>query len=197
MKRQPIVVSKISALRAKASSAFPCTKGARVMDSTPPASANSISPALMARAAVPTASMPEAHSRLSVTPGTLCGKPGQEQRHARDVAVVFAGLVGAAVKHLVELFPVDMGVALLQRAQRHRGQIVGAHLGERAAEAADRRARGVADEDFTHFVAHHAASAVARAVRACSARSTSSSCAVGGGVSSTCAAYFTGQPVFS
>ena len=124
------------------------------------------------------------------------GQPRQEQRHARDVAVVLAGLVGAAEEHVVELFPVDMGVALPQRADRHRGEVVGAHIGERAAEAADRRARRVADEDFTH-VCHHAASAVARAVRACSSRSTASSCAVGGGVSSTFAAYFTGQPVFS
>ena len=37
--------------------------------------AKSISPARMARAAVPTASMPEAQSRLSVTPGTLTGSP--------------------------------------------------------------------------------------------------------------------------
>ena len=75
MKRQPMVVSKISALRENASSALPCTKGARVIDSTPPAMANSISPARIARAAVPTASSPEAHSRLSVTPGTLAGSP--------------------------------------------------------------------------------------------------------------------------
>ncbi len=45
------------------------------MDSTPPAMAKSISPARMARAAAPTASMPEAHSRLSVTPGTVSGRP--------------------------------------------------------------------------------------------------------------------------
>ncbi len=75
MKRQPMVVSKISALRENASSLFPCTKGARVIDSTPPAMAKFISPARMARAAVPTASMPEAQSRLSVTPGTLTGSP--------------------------------------------------------------------------------------------------------------------------
>ena len=36
-KRHPIVVSKISALRLNAASAFGMTKGARDMDSTPPA----------------------------------------------------------------------------------------------------------------------------------------------------------------
>jgi hypothetical protein len=75
MKRQPMVVSKISAFRENASSALPWTKGARVIDSTPPAMAKSISPARMARAALPTASRPEAHRRLTVTPGTLSGSP--------------------------------------------------------------------------------------------------------------------------
>ena len=51
------------------------TKGARDIDSTPPAIAISISPALIARAAVMTASMPEPQSRFSVTPGTLTGRP--------------------------------------------------------------------------------------------------------------------------
>jgi hypothetical protein len=37
--------------------------------------AKSISPARIARAADPTASSPDAHSRLSVTPGTLVGNP--------------------------------------------------------------------------------------------------------------------------
>src|SRR5690606_29851126 len=45
------------------------------MDSTPPASTRSISPALMARKAVPTASIPEPHRRLMVVPGTLVGRP--------------------------------------------------------------------------------------------------------------------------
>ncbi len=54
----------------------PCpSRSARDMDSTPPASASSISPALMARKAVPTASMPEPHRRLSVVPGTEGGRP--------------------------------------------------------------------------------------------------------------------------
>src|SRR5271165_6675642 len=65
----------MSALRWKARSALPITKGARVMDSTPPAMASSISPARMARAAAATASNPDAHKRFSVTPGTCAGSP--------------------------------------------------------------------------------------------------------------------------
>ena len=77
MKRQPMVVSWISAVRWKASAAFPMTKGARDIDSTPPAMARSISPARMARAAAPTASSPEAQRRFSVTPGTVSGRPAR------------------------------------------------------------------------------------------------------------------------
>src|SRR6185312_14863340 len=75
MKRQPIVVSKISAERANASGALPITNGARVMDSTPPAIAKSISPARIARPAAPTASRPDAQRRFRVWPGTDSGMP--------------------------------------------------------------------------------------------------------------------------
>ena len=126
------------------------TNGARVIDSTPPAMANSISPLRIARAASPTALRPEAHSRLTVTPGTVSGKPGEQQRHARDVAVVLAGLIGAAEEHFVEARPINLGVARDQRPDRSRGEIVGAHLGERAAVAADRGARRIANEDLSH-----------------------------------------------
>ena len=50
----------------------------------------------IARAAAATASRPEPQSRLTVAPGTLDRQTGQQDRHARDVAVVLAGLVGAA-----------------------------------------------------------------------------------------------------
>ncbi len=45
------------------------------MLSTPPAIISSASPALMARAALPTASMPEPQRRLMVAPGTSIGRP--------------------------------------------------------------------------------------------------------------------------
>ena len=58
MKRQPIVVSYTALLRLKAASILGMTKGARLMLSTPPAIIRPASPALMARAAEPTASRP-------------------------------------------------------------------------------------------------------------------------------------------
>ena len=62
-------------MRENALSALPMTKGARLMLSTPPAIISVASPALMARAAVPTASIPEPHRRLMVVPGNSTGKP--------------------------------------------------------------------------------------------------------------------------
>src|ERR1700748_151085 len=103
MKRQPMVVSKISAERENASAALPITNGARVIDSTPPAMARSISPARIARAPAPTASSPEAQRRLRGFPGTFTGKACEQQRHPRHVAVILAGLVGAAEIDLVNL----------------------------------------------------------------------------------------------
>jgi len=52
--------------------------GARVIDSTPPAMAKSMSPVLIARAASPTALSPEAQRRFTVMPGTLSGNPASK-----------------------------------------------------------------------------------------------------------------------
>jgi hypothetical protein len=87
-------------LREKAVSALGMTKGARDIDSTPPAIIRSASPADGARGDE-TASMPEPHRRLMVEPGTLRAA-GEQQRHAGDVAVVLAGLVGAAEDDVVD-----------------------------------------------------------------------------------------------
>ena len=73
-------------------------------------------------AASPTAFNPDAHSRLTVQPGTESGRPGQQQRHARDVAVVLAGLVGAAEIHLVERRPIELRMPLHQRLERDRAR---------------------------------------------------------------------------
>ena len=76
---------------------------------------------------------------------------GQKQRHARDVAVVLAGLVGAAIDDVVYGLPVDGGVPFHQRLERHRAEIVGPDGGQCAAETADGRANIGADKGFGHF----------------------------------------------
>src|SRR5215211_6613097 len=50
-------------------------QGARLIDSTPPPMYTSASPSITARAAWATASRPEPHRRLTVTPATSSGKP--------------------------------------------------------------------------------------------------------------------------
>ena len=70
-----MVVSCTALPREKAASAFGITKGARLMLSTPPAIISSASPLLIARAAEPTASMPEPQRRLIVDPGNSTGSP--------------------------------------------------------------------------------------------------------------------------
>ena len=74
--RQPRVVEYIVALPAgNGRSDLGSTYGARVIDSTPPATMIEASPTAIARAAPTTASRPEAHSRLTVEPGTDVGSP--------------------------------------------------------------------------------------------------------------------------
>ena len=119
------------------------------MLSTPPASIRSASPARIARAALPTASMPEPHSRFIGRAGHGDRQAGEQDRHAADVAVVLARLVGAAEDQVVDLLPATR-VALDQRPQRNRGEVVGANRGQRPAIAADRRPNRVADEGFRH-----------------------------------------------
>ena len=126
------------------------TNGARLMLSTPPAMIRSASPPRIARAAIATASRPEPHRRFRVTPPELSGKPGEQPGHAREVAIVLAGLVGAAEDDVVELGPVDAGIALDQRPDRDCGEVVGADARQRAAVAADRRPDCVADIGFGH-----------------------------------------------
>ena len=74
-RRQPRRVSAVSSERAQASPLRWTTNGARVIDSVPPATQMSASPAAIARAASLTASMPEPQSRFTVAPGISTGSP--------------------------------------------------------------------------------------------------------------------------
>ena len=88
---------------AHARAGFSVTHGARVIDSTPPATTRSASPAAISARAVATAVRPEAHNRLTVNPGTTVRQASEERRHPCDVAVVLAGLVGRAEDDLVDV----------------------------------------------------------------------------------------------
>ena len=74
-RRQPRRVSAVSSERAQASPLRWTTNGARVIDSVPPATQMSASPAAIALAASLTASMPEPQRRFTVAPGISTGSP--------------------------------------------------------------------------------------------------------------------------
>ena len=57
-------------------------------------------------------------------PGHLDRQAGEQQRHARDVAVVLARLVGAAEDHVVDRGRIDSG-ALDHGFDRDRGEVIG------------------------------------------------------------------------
>jgi hypothetical protein len=76
-------------------------------------------------------------------------KPSQQQRHPRHVPVVLAGLVRAAHDHFFDLVGADARAAH-GFADHEGGQVVGAHLGERPSDLADRGAHRAHDHHFVH-----------------------------------------------
>ena len=87
-----------------------------------------------------------------VDAGDMIGQPGQQRRHARDVAVVLTGLVGTAIDHIVDLVPVHRRMPFLEHTHRMRGEVVGADILQHTAIAADRRADEIADIGVGHGV---------------------------------------------
>ena len=85
--------------------------------------------------------------------GHLVGQPGEQHRHARDVAVVLARLVGAAEDDLVdraELTGLVEPGAPHEFADDERGEVVGSHARERAAVAPDRGAHSADEIGLCH-----------------------------------------------
>jgi hypothetical protein len=80
--------------------------------------------------------------------GSRRRQAGQQDRHAGHVAVVLARLVGVAEVHVLDR--PGAGIALDQRAHHVRGEVVRAHVRERAAVLAGRRADGVDDVRVAH-----------------------------------------------
>ena len=78
-------------------------------------------------------------------PADLDREPGEQQRHPRDVAVVLAGLVGAAEDHVLDQRRVDARSGRRRRAIADRREVIGADRRQRAAVAADRRPDGLDD----------------------------------------------------
>jgi hypothetical protein len=149
MKRHPMVVSYISALREKALVALGITNGARDMHSTPPAITTLASPVLTARAACTTASIPDPQRRLTVTPLTSTGNPASS-------AAIRATLRLSSPAWLAQ--PKMTSLTRLQSIEGLRWKsvligiaaVIGPNPGQGSAVASNRRPHRIADESFGH-----------------------------------------------
>ena len=74
---------------------------------------------------------------------------GEQQRHARHVAVIFAGLVGTAQVHFLNQRRVQL-VTQQDRFQHMGSQVVGADGGQSAAQRADGGADRINDNGLGH-----------------------------------------------
>ena len=125
------------------------TSGARVIDSTPPATNRSPSPAITAWHAPTTAESPEAHRRLTVTPATESGRPASSAANRATFRLSSPGLVRAPEPHVLDLRGRDAG-ALDRSGDGDGGEIVRAHLREPAAVAPDGRPDGREHDGARH-----------------------------------------------
>ena len=123
--RQPSVVETAVTLPAgNARDGFGSTHGARVIDSTPPASTTSASPDSIVREPMHRGVEGRAAEPVDRRRRHRDRQPGQQHRHPADVAVVLAGLVGAAPDHVAD-----------------RGRVERRRLGQHAGRARSRRGR--------------------------------------------------------
>ena len=149
--RQPSVVDTAVTLPAgKARDGLGSTHGARVIDSTPPATTTSASPDSTVREAIIAASRLEPHSRLTVVAGTEVGSPASST--AIRPTLRLSSPAPLALPHTTSPIRgrVEVGRLGQHPAQRGGGQVVGAHLGQRAAEAAEGGAGGGVQEGGRH-----------------------------------------------
>ena len=95
-----------------------------------------------------------AHARCAEAIDRLAGhahrQAGEQHRHARDVAIVLARLVGAAEDDVGDVRRIERRMPRDERGDDVRGEIVGAHLAELPADVADGRANAVDDVCVSH-----------------------------------------------
>ena len=143
--RQPSVVSQtVWFPRGNAASGLAMTSGARLIDSTPPATNRSPSPAATAWHAPTTAERPGRAQPVDRDARDRLRQAREQRRHAGDVAVVLAGLVGAAEVDVLDLARVDAGALdrLLDRRARRGRRAASRRARRRSARPACERRRG-------------------------------------------------------
>ena len=115
------------------------TQGARDIDSTPPATTMSAAPALTMWLAMVMALIPDAHSRLTVMPGTVSGKPASSQ--AIRATLRFSSPAPLALPRMTSSTSAGSMPARSDGVlDGQRGKVVGPDGGERAPVAAHGRA---------------------------------------------------------
>src|SRR5208283_4781069 len=82
--------------------------------------------------------------------GNFLGKTGEKQSHTRDIAIVFPGLIGAAIDDVIQRAPVDLGISLDQGFDGNGGKVIGSDGGQSAAVPSDGRANGVTNVSEAH-----------------------------------------------
>ncbi len=83
------------------------------------------------------------------------GNAGQKQRHAPDVAVVLARLVGAAGEDVFDGLRRQAGRFRQKRLQNMGEKIIGPHARQRPGVAPDGRAHAGANKGFSHLACIH------------------------------------------
>ena len=151
--RQPSVVEcSVSSTRGKPRSGFASTHGARLIDSTPPVSTSDASPASTAAACADRRLERGGAQAIHGHAGDRRRQLRQQQRHARDVAVLLAGAVRIPEDDVVDRRRVEPRRALDDRPHDVRGEVVRPHARQRAPVAAE----GGADR-VEHIRVAHAA----------------------------------------
>ena len=74
------------------------------------------------------------------------GKSRQEERHARDVAIIFPGLICAPQNHIIDVLRVETSLPIEEAADDQRCQIIRAHPSKRATMVANRGTDAINDE---------------------------------------------------
>ena len=159
--RQPSVVDQSCSWPAgKARSGFSITQGARLIDSTPPATITSASPVSIARAAWIPASSEEPQRRLTVAPGTEVGSPASSTAMRATSRLSSPAPLALPSRTSSISGRVELGRAVEQRPQSVRGEVVGPGLRQRAAVAAE----GGADRSIYVGGTHRPVTIRARAI---------------------------------
>jgi len=83
--------------------------------------------------------------------GDFDGKASEKEGHTADIAIIFTGLIGAAVEDVVERIPINHRVAFDEGFDGNSGKVVGADGRESTGVAADGRTNGVTDVSEGHI----------------------------------------------